>query len=662
MKSIKTKLMISFAGLILLSTLVVGIVSLLSAQASMKSAADESLTSLAEEDALLTQSRMETQIRTLEMIASNATMQSMDWNTQKSYLESQIENTDFLTLAVVGMDGMASYIDDTTADLSTRDYIAKALKGEANISDVIISTVTNEPVIMVAVPIYKNQNVVGALIGRRDGNSLSDIVKDTGYGKNGYGYLINRSGVVIAHPDKEKVLNQFSPITEAATDPSLNSLAALFTTVINSDSGISAYTYGGKNMFASYNAVEGTNWILILTAEKSEVLAASYDLQNRVLIAIFISLILCIIIAYLIGNSITKPIIISVNQAKKISELDITGNIDAKYQNKKDEIGTLSRALQGITDSIREIVGEITHSSEHLAQASEELTATSEQTASTSEEVAHTIMEIAKGASDQAQYTQDGSEKANRLGEVIEKDQTFLEEMNAASMDVRNVVDTGMKDIEYLSIKTEENNQAGREIHAVIIKTDESSQKIGQASGVIASIAEQTNLLALNAAIEAARAGEAGRGFSVVAEEIRRLAEQSAASTKEIDNTVNELLTNSKEAVRTISNMISVINEQAESVKRNKENYIAIKEAIQNTLNTVEHLNGSGKEMQKMKNEIMDTLQNLSAIAEENSASTQEVTASMEEQTASVEEVAYSSEELAKLAENLQTIISKFKI
>jgi chromosome segregation ATPase len=254
------------------------------------------------------------------------------------------------------------------------------------------------------------------------------------------------------------------------------------------------------------------------------------------------------------------------------------------------------------------------------------------------------------------------SEKANRLGEVIEKDQTFLEEMNVASTGVRNVVDTGMKDIEYLLIKTEENNQAGREIHAVIIKTDESSQKIGQASGVIASIAEQTNLLALNAAIEAARAGEAGRGFSVVAEEIRRLAEQSAASTKEIDNTVNELLTNSKEAVRTISNMISVINEQAESVKRNKENYIAIKEAIQNTLNTVEHLNGSGKEMQKMKNEIMDTLQNLSAIAEENSASTQEVTASMEEQTASVEEVANSSEELAKLAENLQTIISKFKI
>ncbi len=662
MKSIRTKLIISFSTLILVSTLALGLISYVNSEKSLIHESEDALSSLVAEGAKVTQSRMETQIRTLEMLALNESMKGMNWDIQKRMLGLQISGTDYMALAVVDMTGNAQYIDDSTADLSDREYVKKALEGEANISDVIISSVTGEPVIMVAVPIYNDKKeVVGALVGRRDGNALSEMVADAGYGKEGYGYIISRQGVVVAHPDKEKVLNQFSPITEAEKDSSLKSSAELFSRMIKKDAGVDSYTYKGESFYVGYHKIEGTDWIMVITASKNEVLLAANQLKTLMLIAIPIILLLSIVFVYIIGSSISKPIILTVKQAGKIAKLDITDNMEEKYLKKKDEIGILARSLQDILDSIREIVGEINNSSQQLAAASEELTATTELSANTAEEIAHTITEIARGAVDQAEFTQEGAEKADKMGAVIEQDHLYLQDMNKASNEVGNVVNQGIQDIEYLSTKTEENNQASRKIYSVVMKTDESSQRIAEASNVIASIAEQTNLLALNAAIEAARAGEAGKGFAVVAEEIRKLAEQSASSTREIDATVSELLTNSKEAVDTITTMTEVIKEQTESVNRNKENYKSIEAAIQNAVDAVNKLNLSGSQMQTMKVEIMDSLQSLSAIAEENSASTQEVTASMEEQTASVEEIANSSEDLAKLAENLQVIISKFK-
>ncbi len=662
MKSIRTKLIIYFAVLIMAASTALGTLSIVNAKKSLVKEAEGALSSMVEGGAKTTQGRMETQTKILEVMASSGDIIGMSWNVQKRFLQIQLENSGFMDLAVVSKDGQANYTDGSTADLSDRGYIKSALSGEATISDVLISSVTGEPVMMVAVPIKKNDTIVGALIGRKDANMLSELVSDLGYGETGYSYMINAEGTVIAHPDRDKVISQFAPITEAQKDPSLLSLADLFTKIISSESGISTYRYNGNDLYASYHKIEGTEWFMVITANETEVLHSITQLSGFIIMITVVILLVSVVLVFLVGNSIAKPIVSTVSYAKKIAELDITENISSKFLNRKDEIGTLSKSLQSMKDSLAGIIKDIGNYAEQVSSASEEMSATTEQSAETVTEISNTVTEIARGASDQAELTQNGAEKADKLGMIIENDQTYLYTMNQVTEDMTGIVNKGMEDIKYLSDKTEDNNTAGMEIQQVIMKTDASAKKIGNASSVIASIADQTNLLALNAAIEAARAGDAGKGFSVVAEEIRKLAEQSADSTKEIDAAITDLLDNSENAVQTIEKMLLVIKKQSESVETNRKNYEMILKAISNVSGAVNDLNASGIQMQTMKADILDAMQSLSAIAEENSASTEEVTAAMEEQTASMAEIANASEELAKLTEDLQDTVHRFRI
>lgn len=372
------------------------------------------------------------------------------------------------------------------------------------------------------------------------------------------------------------------------------------------------------------------------------------------------SFIIAVAITYYMSNTITKPIMKIEAIAKTIADGDLT---DEEIQVKnKDEIGRLANSFNTMTDGLRSLIQSITETAEAMAASSEQLTATSQQSALASEEVAKTIEEIARGASEQAMNTEEGASMANSLGMTIEKDLEYKGDLNEASKRVNEFVSDGLVEIENLIRISDETTEETEKVYGDIIKTNESARKIEAASNVIASIADQTNLLALNAAIEAARAGDAGRGFAVVAEEIRKLAEESMASTKTIDSVVQELQTNSNSSVQIMNRVAEIMKKQFESVQVSKSKYLLIDGAMKEANKAIEKLNISSKEVEELKNDILETLQSLAAIAEENSAATQEVSASMEEQAASAEEISSSSLGLSELANNLYTVVNRFKI
>ena len=661
-RGIKTKLILYFTMLILASSITLGFISIQRSSSIITQQSETSLTLLAHDAAKITQSRVETQQKTLDMIALREDIQTMDWVIQQPILKRQVERTNFLDIAVVKPNGEAKYSDGTVSQLGEREYVKKALAGESNVSDLILSKVTNEVVLMYAAPIEKGGKIVGALVGRRDGNALSLIADDTGFGDSGYGYMINGSGTIIAHPDREMVMSQFNPIEGSKNDKTLISIANLFDKVLGEKSGVSNYSYNGSDLYAGYAPIEGSDWIFIITANQNEVLSAIPQLQSVIIKVLIAVLAVSIIFVYIIGSSITNPIVASVKHSKKIAALDLTEDVPGKFLKRKDEIGDLAQSLQVIIDSLKDTINEVTNTSSQVLAASEELSAASQQSASASVEISQTIEEIAKGASDQAESTQEGSLNANELGRVIEDNQLYMKNLNIQSDKVSKVVTEGLIEIEGLYKITEESNKATSEVKKVIVQTNDSSLKIGQASNVISSIAQQTNLLALNAAIEAARAGNAGKGFAVVAEEIKNLALQSSQSTKEIDEIVSELQVNAQNAVKTMERVSVISEEQTKSVIRSKDKYILIDSAMQETNNTVHHLNIAGEQMDNMKDQILGSMESLSAIAEENSAATQQATASIEEQAATAEEISATSEGLTDLAQGLQSLILKFKI
>jgi methyl-accepting chemotaxis protein len=277
------------------------------------------------------------------------------------------------------------------------------------------------------------------------------------------------------------------------------------------------------------------------------------------------------------------------------------------------------------------------------------------------EEITRTVEDIAKGAADQADSTEEGSRQAVLLGQIIEMNEKHTMNLNTASKEVTKVVEEGIREIERLSLITEKNEKATQTINEIILETNNSSEEIGEASKVIAAMAEQINLLSLNASIEAARAGDAGRGFAVVAEEIKKMAEQSAASTRRIDLIVSNLQTNVKNAVDCVEKITLASMEQKSSVVETTNKFNSIESAMRLSETVIKEVNSSAFDMDKAKNQILILLQSLSALAEQNAAGTQQSSSAMEEQSASLQEIAGVSENLSALSNDLQLLVMKFK-
>jgi len=375
-----------------------------------------------------------------------------------------------------------------------------------------------------------------------------------------------------------------------------------------------------------------------------------------------IAIVLSVLIAYMITRSITKPLSMIVKEIDQFANYDIRDNLTEDMINRKDEIGILSKSTHDIGKALRDIIKQILEASESVAASASQLSSSSQMTSQSADDIAKTIEEIAMGATDQAKTTEDGVYHINDFGRMIDQDQAHIQTLDKSVQTVNSLKNEGVALLNNLVEETKRNNEASKSVEAIVKETNISAEKIASASEMIQNITDQTNLLALNAAIEAARAGDAGRGFAVVAEEIRHLAEQSSAFTKDISETINDLISKATKAVETMEKSGKIVEAQAKGVSDTNEKFNGIATSVEDMKTITDLIQQSGKDMNKKKDLMIEVIQNLSAISEENAASTEEVSATIEEQTASMVEIMDASAKLESLAYEMQEAVNQFII
>ena len=554
-------------------------------------------------------------------------------------------------------------------DLSSRDYIKDALAGKQSWSDLIYTDVLKENIMVLSTPIYggdENGAVVGTInivINQKKVNEMLHNGLER-IGSTSDAYLIDENGLLLS--DTRLGDNK----TDAALKKTIHTKASQLIAQAIKSNDVN-FTYGDKYIDYLGNKVFGSMMIItlgdknvgfVIEIDEAEAFKGVGALSSTLLFFLSIITVLGFILCYAISRTISKPIGAAVAFTEEIAKLDLSKSIAEDYLSRKDEIGGLSRAINTISESMRSVIKRVSQASEQVAASSEQLTSTIQEVSASAEEITKSIDEVAKSASDQAEHTETGAVKAAEMGKIVEQNYEHLSDLNKASEKVAQLADEGLGIMALLIEKTEESSASTQEAYQGIADTNNSAKKISEASTLIASIADQTNMLSLNAAIEAARAGEQGRGFAVVAEEIRGLAEQSAASTKIIDDIVVELSTNSSTAVDYMMKVLEILKQQEASVQLTRDKYKEIIQAIKSAEEALKKLNQSGDELEAHKSGISEALQSLSAIAEENAAGTQEASATIEEQATSIEDMASASEGLSNMALQLKEMICKFKV
>jgi methyl-accepting chemotaxis protein len=467
------------------------------------------------------------------------------------------------------------------------------------------------------------------------------------FGETGYMYVMDSNGDVIIHPSIEGdnlLENDFAKEMVANKEGRVN------------------YIWNGREKTVSYSYYPDKDWIIASGTYIDEFEAPVRAIRNGLIAAVLVFALLGSAAAFLMGRSISRGIQKIVADFKQISDDALEGKINTRADPDVDiDFIAIPAGLNEILNSLSSVIGVVRNSADNVASTAEEMSASIEEMTAASNEISDTIGEIAKGSQEQSSRADDVAKTMNDMTigvqDIANSAQNAAEAANAARDFIFNV---GMQSKEMLTQM--DAIKGATDTSSTVIKDLESkSNQIGEIVDIITNIADQTNLLALNAAIEAARAGEHGRGFAVVADEVRKLAENSGTAAAQIAELLTEIKNGTHEAVSSMDTGSKTVGEGVDALSGTVEAVQKIVEESNRIAVMAENIAAAAQEQSASIEEVTATVDEVASISQEAAAGTEQTSAAMEQQNATVQEISKSSQLLAQMASDMQEIVGKYK-
>ncbi len=525
--------------------------------------------------------------------------------------------------------------------LADRDYFQSAKTGKVFIGTPIFSKVSGKPVVVVAVPIQTPEGkIAGVFASVVKLDALSEKITQTKVGETGYPFMIDKNGIVIAHPDKNLILK--------LDGTTLQGMEHVIGAMISQKSGVDDYTFKGVDKIAGFAPVTLTGWSISVTQNKSEFMKPVRAIQTMVLILGAVFLILTLVGVFWFVRGIMAQLGNDPSEIAKIAASIAQGDLTVKFDTKDRAITGVYANMKEMTDNLTTMFKDISSGVQTLTSSSTELSAISQQMASGAEQTSERSSSVASASEEMTASMNSVAAATEQTSTNIQMIVAAAEEMSSTIGEIAGNTAKGSQTTAIAVKRAEEVSQKVNEL-------GKAASEISKVTETIADISAQTNLLALNATIEAARAGEAGKGFAVVAGEIKALAQQTADATSEIGSRIGDVQKTTQESVSSIKSIVEIINEINAIVT-------TVAAAIEEQSATTQEISSNVSQAGAGVEEVNQNVNQTSVVANEVAQDINLVSQAAGDMRSGSLQVNESAEELSRLAENLNGMISRFKL